>query len=187
MRASLNGLPIHLRKPIRDLLAAGGRVARDGSLVLIDGPEAMVEALRAHSEELVQHVVPSVGAEEAELVRDLLADAGASVAYVTSPQNGDHSNSRRPPSLQSSQESRASEGSIPSRYDGRVPFPPAPNSDRFKMPLMRSTQMSLGSSCICTGMIAPFIYLLSFFKNAAVAHRASRRKRKYVGCRVCTM
>ena len=33
----------------------------------------------------MQHVVPSVGADEAELVRNLLADAGASVAYITSP------------------------------------------------------------------------------------------------------
>ena len=81
----VNGLPIHLRKLIRDLLAAGGSVARDGSLVLIDGPEAMAAALRAHSEELVRHVVPSVGAEEAKLVRELLADAGASVAYITAP------------------------------------------------------------------------------------------------------
>ena len=35
--------------------------------------------------QLAQHVVPSVGADEAELVRSLLADAGASVAYITSP------------------------------------------------------------------------------------------------------
>jgi ribosomal protein L7/L12 len=32
---------------------------------------------------LAQHVVPSVSAEEAEHVRSLLADAGASVAYIT--------------------------------------------------------------------------------------------------------
>jgi DNA polymerase I len=82
----VNGLPRHLRKPIRDLLAAGGCVARDGNHVLIDGPKAMVEAVRARSDELVQYVIPSVGVDEAELVRDLLADAGASVAYITSPQ-----------------------------------------------------------------------------------------------------
>ena len=35
--------------------------------------------------ELVRYVIPSVGVDEAVLVRDLLADAGASVAYVTSP------------------------------------------------------------------------------------------------------
>jgi DNA polymerase family A/3'-5' exonuclease len=85
MRASINGLPTHLRKPIRDLLAAGGSVARDGSLVLIDGPEVMAEAVRAHSDELVRHVIPSVGVDQAKLVRDLLADAGASLAYVTTP------------------------------------------------------------------------------------------------------
>jgi DNA polymerase I-like protein with 3'-5' exonuclease and polymerase domains len=34
---------------------------------------------------LTQHVVPSVGAEQAELVRELLADAGAAVAYITAP------------------------------------------------------------------------------------------------------
>ena len=35
------------------------------------------------SRELERYVVPSVGADEAELVRSLLADAGAAVAYVT--------------------------------------------------------------------------------------------------------
>ena len=85
MRASMNGLPIHLRKAVRDLLAAGGRVARDGNRLLIDGPAAAADAVRAHAEELVQYVIPSVTAEEAELVRGLLADAGAGVAYVTAP------------------------------------------------------------------------------------------------------
>ena len=60
-------------------------MTRDGNHVLVDGPEATVEAVRARSEELVRYVIPSVDAEEADLVRDLLADAGASVAYVTSP------------------------------------------------------------------------------------------------------
>src|SRR6516225_3130731 len=86
MRATMNGgLPIHLRKAVRDLLAAGGGVARDGSRVLIDGPEAMAEAVRAHAEELAQYVVPSVSANDAELVRELLADAGAAIAYITAP------------------------------------------------------------------------------------------------------
>ena len=35
--------------------------------------------------QLTQHVVPSVSADEAELVRSLLSDAGASVTYITSP------------------------------------------------------------------------------------------------------
>ena len=81
----ITDLPRHLRKPLLDLLAAGGRVARDGSRVLIDGPPALADALHAHAEPLAQHVVPSVSADEAELVRSLLADAGASVAYITSP------------------------------------------------------------------------------------------------------
>ena len=81
----ITDFPRHLRKPLLDLLAAGGCVARDGSRVLIDGPPALADALRAHAEQLAQHVVPSVGADEAELVRSLLADAGASVAYITSP------------------------------------------------------------------------------------------------------
>jgi len=83
MRALTNGIPRHLRKPIRDLIAAGGCVTRDGNQVLVDGPEATVAAVRAHAEELVRYVIPSVGADEAELVRGLLADAGASVVYVT--------------------------------------------------------------------------------------------------------
>jgi hypothetical protein len=75
----------HLRRPILDLLAAGGCVARDGSRVLIDGPPPFADALHGYTEQLAQHVVPSVSAGEAELVRSLLADAGASVAYITSP------------------------------------------------------------------------------------------------------
>ena len=82
---TITDFPRHLRKPLLDLLAAGGRVARDGSRVLIDGPPALADALHAHAEPLAQHVVPSVSADEAELVRSLLADAGASVTYITSP------------------------------------------------------------------------------------------------------
>jgi DNA polymerase family A/3'-5' exonuclease len=74
-----------LRKPLRDLLAAGGCVARDGKQVVINGPPALADVMRAHAERLAQHVVPSVRADEADLVRTLLADAGASVAYVISP------------------------------------------------------------------------------------------------------
>jgi DNA polymerase I len=85
MRAQLSSLPAHLRKAVRDLIAVGGHVARDGNCLLIDGPTAPADAVRAHAEELAQHVIPSVGADEAELVRDLLADAGATVAYVTTP------------------------------------------------------------------------------------------------------
>ena len=78
-------MPMHLRKPLRDLIATGGSVARDGNRLLIDGPAAAADAVRAHTEELVRHVIPSVGADEAELVRSLLADAGARVAYITGP------------------------------------------------------------------------------------------------------
>ena len=85
MRASMNSLPSHLRKAVRDLSAAGGRVTRDGNRVSIDGPAAAADAVRAHAEELAQYVVPSVTADEAELVRSLLADAGAAVAYITAP------------------------------------------------------------------------------------------------------
>ena len=78
-------MPIHLRKALQALLPAGGAVARDGNQVLVEGPAALVEAVRAHIAGLERYVVPSVGADEAELVRSLLADAGAAVAYVTSP------------------------------------------------------------------------------------------------------
>ena len=81
----MTDFPRDLRKPLVDLLAAGGWVARDGSRVLIDGPPALADALRAYAEELAQHAVPSVRADEADLVRSLLADAGVTVAYITSP------------------------------------------------------------------------------------------------------
>jgi DNA polymerase-1 len=45
----------------------------------------VADAVRAQTAELVRYVIPSVGVDEAVLVRDLLADAGPSVAYVTSP------------------------------------------------------------------------------------------------------
>ena len=79
-------LPNHLRLPIRALIAAGGSVARDSDRVLLDGPAALTGALYAHGDELRRYVVPSVGAEQAVLVRELLADAGAKVAYITAPE-----------------------------------------------------------------------------------------------------
>jgi DNA polymerase I len=78
-------MSISLRRAIQALLAVGGRVARDGNHVLVDGPAALAEAVRAHLEELARHVIPAVGADEAEIVRDLLAEAGTAVAYITSP------------------------------------------------------------------------------------------------------
>ena len=78
-------MPMHLRKAIRDLLAAGGGISRDGGQVLIDGPPALADALRAYIEELVLYVVPSVSVEEATLVRELLADAEVSVAHIAVP------------------------------------------------------------------------------------------------------
>ena len=76
---TVTNFPRHLRKPLLELLAAGGTVARDGSHVLIDGPAALANVVRTHDKQLAQHVVPSVSADEAELVRSLLSDAGASV------------------------------------------------------------------------------------------------------------
>ena len=82
MRALNGGLPSHLRRPLRDLLAAGGRVARDGSLVLVDGPPALADAVRVHAAELARCVIPAVGADEAKIVRELLADAGFSEVSI---------------------------------------------------------------------------------------------------------
>ena len=70
MRASMNGMSMHLRKPLRALLAAGGRVTRDGNHLSIDGPAAAADAVRIYAEELTRYVIPSVNAEEAELVRE---------------------------------------------------------------------------------------------------------------------
>ncbi len=77
--------PVHLRKVMRDLLAVGGRIARDGSNLLIDGPPAAaasIAALHAHVGELAAHLVPSVTPEDAAMTRELLADAGARIEYV---------------------------------------------------------------------------------------------------------
>ncbi len=77
--------PPHLRKLICALAAAGGYVMRDGERVLIEGPAEAAEPLRAHVAELAAHVVPSVTPSEAAVVRGVLADAGASVAYIIQP------------------------------------------------------------------------------------------------------
>jgi DNA polymerase I len=78
--------PLHLRKLVRDLGAAGGRIARDGSNMVIDGPPAAaptIAALRTRVDELTTYLVPSVTPEEAAGTRGLLADAGASIVYIT--------------------------------------------------------------------------------------------------------
>jgi DNA polymerase-1 len=78
--------PPQLRKLVRDLLAGGGHVVREGSKVLIDGPEIVapaIAALRAHCDELNGSLIPSATPEEAALTRELLADAGVTIAYIT--------------------------------------------------------------------------------------------------------
>lgn len=79
------GFPQHLRRLVCDLLAAGGRVTRDGLNVFVDGPEKALPAiiaLRARADELAANIIPSVTPEEAAVTRELLADAGAEIAYV---------------------------------------------------------------------------------------------------------
>jgi DNA polymerase I-like protein with 3'-5' exonuclease and polymerase domains len=78
-------MPTHLRRPLRELLAAGGSVARDANQVMIAGPPVLASALQDGVDELAGYVVPSIDAEQAALVRALLTDAGATVAYVTTP------------------------------------------------------------------------------------------------------
>jgi hypothetical protein len=78
-------LPSTLRSLVRDLVAAGGRITRDGITVTVDGSAEIAGALRSHVAELATYIVPSVTPDEAALVRGLLADAGASVAYITEP------------------------------------------------------------------------------------------------------
>ena len=85
MRASMNGLPIHLRKPYGTCSSPAAAWPGTAAACSWTGPRQSADAVRAHTEELVRYVVPSVSAEEAELVRELLADAGAGVAYITSP------------------------------------------------------------------------------------------------------
>jgi hypothetical protein len=72
-------LPSTLRSLVRDLLAAGGRITRDGGAVTVDGSAEIAGALRSHVTELATYIVPSVTPDDAALVRGLLADVGASV------------------------------------------------------------------------------------------------------------
>src|SRR6516164_194405 len=81
---AMSGMSVPLQRLVRDLVAAGGRVARNGNQILVDGP-GQADAVRARAEELAKHVIPAVDAGEAELVRELLADAGATVTYITAP------------------------------------------------------------------------------------------------------
>ena len=76
-------MPLALRRLVRDLLAVGGRITRDSATVMVDGPPDVADALRSHVTELATYIVPSVTPDDAALVRGLLADAGASVAYIT--------------------------------------------------------------------------------------------------------
>jgi hypothetical protein len=46
---TMTDFPSNLRKPLVDLLAAGGCVARDGNRVLVDGPQALADALTPSS------------------------------------------------------------------------------------------------------------------------------------------
>src|SRR3974390_1014005 len=84
MTKSTNFPPV-LRRLIRDLHAAGGQITREGATVVIDGPPEVVDALRAQANQLATYIVPSVMPNDAALVRSLLADAGASVSYITDP------------------------------------------------------------------------------------------------------
>src|SRR5215831_18118680 len=74
-----------LRKQIRNLLAAGGQISREGATVVVDGPPEVADTLRAEADRLATSIVPSVSPDDAVLVRSLLDDAGASVAYITDP------------------------------------------------------------------------------------------------------
>ena len=74
-----------LRKQIRNLLAAGGQISREGATLVVDGPPQVADTLRAEADRLATSIVPSVTADDAALVRSLLDDAGVSVAYITDP------------------------------------------------------------------------------------------------------
>ena len=74
-----------LRKQIRDLLAAGGQISREGATVVVDGPPEVADTLRAEADQLATSIVPSVTPDDAALVRSLLDDAGVSIAYITDP------------------------------------------------------------------------------------------------------
>ena len=77
--------PPALRRQVRDLIAIGGRITRDGVTVVVDGPAEVAGALRTETDQLATYIVPSVSPDDAALVRNLLTDAGTSVAYVTDP------------------------------------------------------------------------------------------------------
>ena len=77
--------PSALRRLIRNLHTAGGRITRDSVTVMVDGPPDVADALHSHVTELATYIVPSVTPDDAALVRGLLADAGASLAYITDP------------------------------------------------------------------------------------------------------
>ena len=77
--------PPALRRQVRDLIAIGGRITRDGVTVVVDGPAEVAGALRTETDQLATYIVPSVTPDDAALVRNLLTDAGTSVAYVTDP------------------------------------------------------------------------------------------------------
>jgi hypothetical protein len=77
--------PPALRRQVRDLIAIGGRITRDGITVLVDGLPEMAGALRTETQQLAAYIVPAVAPDDAALVRSLLTDAGTSVVYVTDP------------------------------------------------------------------------------------------------------
>jgi hypothetical protein len=77
--------PPALRKQICDLLAAGGQISREGATVVVDGPREVAAALLAAGDQLDTSIVPSVTPDGAALVRNLLAEVGASIAYITDP------------------------------------------------------------------------------------------------------
>ena len=78
-------LPPALRQQVRDLMAGGGRITRDGVIVTVDGPAEIAGALRTEINQLAALLVPSVAPDDAVLVRELLTEAGTSIAYVTAP------------------------------------------------------------------------------------------------------
>ena len=69
-----------LRKQIRDLLAAGGQISREGATVVVDGPREVADALLADDDQLATSIVPSVTPDDAVHVRNtpLLTSARAS-------------------------------------------------------------------------------------------------------------
>ena len=70
-----------LRRQVRDLIAIGGRITRDGVTVLVDGPPEIAGALRTKTHQLATYIAPSVTPDDAALVRNVtdpeLAQPGA--------------------------------------------------------------------------------------------------------------